>query len=160
VVKLFAQSDFFASPRVERQIDDCPLGAHYAKGQSQRAGLAATLEYDVGATVRGPVTPEAFQGDGRIDIAGIDNVEAQVGGDLAACRGGLDENYRCCAVHAGEERRQQTHDAGAGDSDPSTAHAVGEAAYIGAVDVGGSVQQCVRADRSHVCGVYAQHRLQ
>jgi hypothetical protein len=63
-------------------------------------------------------------------------------------------------VQAGEQRGQQAHDASAGDRDPTTAHAIGEIAYIGAVDVGSSVQQCVCADRSHVCGVDAQHRLE
>ena len=73
-------------------------------------------------------------------IVRIDNVQPEVGRDLAACRGGLDEHYRFCAVQAGEQCGQQAHDAGPGDSDSATAHAVGESAYIGATDVGGGVQ--------------------
>src|SRR5215217_4766638 len=78
VVKLLAQSDFFASARVERQVDDRALRAQYAKGQRQCTGLTATLEYDVGAPVPGPVTPSAFEHHGWVDIAGIDDVEAEV----------------------------------------------------------------------------------
>jgi hypothetical protein len=84
VVELLAQSDFVASPGVERQVDDRALGAHHAKGESQRAGLTATLEHHIGSAVSGTVTPSAFQQDGRIDAVRIDNLQAEVGRDLAA----------------------------------------------------------------------------
>ena len=83
VVKFLPESDFLASPRVERQIDDRALGAHYAEGESQSAWLTATLEYDIGSAVPGPVTPSAFQHDGRVDILRIDNLKSEVGRDVA-----------------------------------------------------------------------------
>jgi hypothetical protein len=43
-------------------------------------------------------------------------------------------------VQAGEQRGQQTHYAGAGDNDSATPHAVGETAYIGAMNVGSGME--------------------
>jgi hypothetical protein len=42
------------------------------------------LEHDIGSTVPGPVTPSAFQHDGRVDIVRVDNLQSEVGHDLAA----------------------------------------------------------------------------
>jgi hypothetical protein len=69
------------------------LGAHHAKGESQCACLTTTLEHDIGSTVPGPVTPPAFQRGGWVDIVRINHLQAEVGRDLAACRGGLDKHY-------------------------------------------------------------------
>ena len=83
MVKLLPQSDFLASTGIERQVDDRALGAHDPKGESQCTGLTATLEHDIGSAVPGPVTPSAFQHDGRVDILRIDNLKSEVGRDVA-----------------------------------------------------------------------------
>ena len=93
VVKLFPQSDFLASRRVERQIDDRALGAHDAQGQSQGAVLTAALEHDIGSAVAGPMATPAFQHDGWVGVARIDGFQAEVSRDLAARRRGVDKHY-------------------------------------------------------------------
>ena len=93
VVKLFPQSDFLTSRRVESQIDDRALGAHDAQGQSQGAVLTAALEHDIGSAVAGPMAPSAFQQDGWVGVARIDGFQAKVGRDLAARRRGVDKHY-------------------------------------------------------------------
>src|SRR6476661_2043708 len=140
VVKLLPESDFLAAARIERQVDNRALGAHHAKSESQSTWLTATLEHHVGSAVPGAVTPAAFQLDGRVGFVGIDNLQPEVGRDPAACRGGLDEHYRCRTVQAGEQCGEQANDAGPGDSDSAAAHTVAETAYIGATDIGGGVQ--------------------
>src|SRR6478735_3984028 len=140
VVKLLPESDLLAAARIERQVDNSALGTHHAKSEAQSAWLTATLEHHVGAAVPGAVTPAAFQLDGWVGFVGIDNLQPEVGRDLAACRGGFDEHHRFRAVQAGEQCSQQANDAGPGDSDPATAHTVAESAHVGATDIGGGVQ--------------------
>jgi hypothetical protein len=93
MVKLLPESDFLASSPVERQIDDGPLGAHDAQGESRRICLTPTLEHDIGAAIAGPMAPPAFQHDGWVGIVRSESLQAQVGRDVSARQRGVNKHY-------------------------------------------------------------------